>query len=283
MILFSRILIIQCGIWCAFAGYAQKEIEIPVSHRVVMNFQEYIVYADILASERKFNPKSGKYYFWYSANDIKRTRGGYDGKLLHGAYTEFFPDKNLKQKGMFRYGLKKGVWKTWYHSGEIESVVRWRKGSMQGGFRHYDEQGRLVRQGRHKNDLMHGKIDTFSSEGRQRHVYVNGLKKEEKPGRSQAKKSADNDKPEKAKSREKENRDKENKEKEAVGTEVRPDEKRKEKTEGPVGEKSRKVSKEKSLKAPQSDSSQKRTETKSKKTTERDRPKPDQKTAPQGN
>jgi|GEM_PF-841969 len=277
-----RMLLIQYGVLCALAGYAQKEIEIPVSHRVVMNFQEYIVYADILASERKFKPKSGKYYFWYNANDIKRTRGGYDGKLLHGSYTEFFPDKNLRQKGMFRYGLKKGVWKTWYHSGELESVMRWKKGEKKGWFKYYDETGKLVKQGKHKDDLMHGKIDTFLSDGSgERLMYVNGLRKEEKSAKPGKKKSPDADSNEKDKTAggKTKNKKEGNKKKATVETEVKPDEKLKEKTKVPAGEKSQKVSKEKPQKP---DTSEKKPEGKKKKATDRDQPKSDQKTTPQG-
>lgn len=178
MVIYKAVMIF-CGVLLSVGGFAQKEIEIPVNHRVVLNFHEYVVYADILASERKFKPKARRYYFWYNANDIKRTRGGYDGKLLHGEYTEFYPDKNLKRKGQFRYGLKKGTWKTWYHSGEIETVVRWKKGKMHGDFRYYDEEGRLVKQGSHRNDHVHGRIDTFLAGGeKEREVYVKGVKKE---------------------------------------------------------------------------------------------------------
>ena len=273
-----RMLILQCSMLYALAGYAQKEIEIPVNHRVVINFQDHIVYADTLASERKFKPKSGKYYFWYNANDIKRTRGGYDGKLLHGSYTEFFPDKNLRQKGLFRYGLKKGVWKTWYHSGEIQSVVRWRKGRMQGWFKYYDETGKLVKQGKHKDDLEHGKIDTFLSGGRrERNVYVHGLKKERKVGKSRNKKSSDADSTEKEKTGNKKER---SKKKKAGETKVESDEKLLKMTESPDGKKRQKVSKPDTSEKKPAESKKKPSEPKKKKSKDSDGPKSDQKTTP---
>lgn len=159
-------------------GFAQKEIDIPLNQRVVLNFVDHVVYANILSTNKEIKPDLDRYYFWYSANDIKRTRGGFDGKLLHGEYIEFYPDKSLKEKGEFRYGLKHGIWKTWYPSGEIASIVRWKKGRMHGDFRYFDETGDLKKVGCYKDDELHGPVRTYLSDGKfESCTYRNGDRK----------------------------------------------------------------------------------------------------------
>jgi antitoxin component YwqK of YwqJK toxin-antitoxin module len=69
-----------------------------------------------------------KIYYWYSNNQIKTTRGGYSGKLLHGFYTDFYANNSLKEQGRFKMGLKVGEWKAW--SGEGLLVVTTYKHGM---------------------------------------------------------------------------------------------------------------------------------------------------------
>lgn len=73
-----------------------------------------------------------KTYYWFSKDSIFTTKGGYAGRLLHGEYKVFYPDKSLRESGYFRYGLKDGTWKTWYPDGSAESVSYWKNGKMKG-------------------------------------------------------------------------------------------------------------------------------------------------------
>jgi antitoxin component YwqK of YwqJK toxin-antitoxin module len=43
--------------------------------------------------------------------------------LLNGHYIAFYPDKNLKEEGNFKTGLKDGVWKTWNRKGDLTGVT----------------------------------------------------------------------------------------------------------------------------------------------------------------
>ncbi|CAN5280424.1 hypothetical protein BH09BAC6_BH09BAC6_10840 [soil metagenome] len=74
--------------------------------------------------------KSNLYYFWYSANKIHSTQGGYSGKLLNGRYIEYFLNKNLKEQGTFKKGLKEGIWKSWNEDGMLRQVIMWKSGSV---------------------------------------------------------------------------------------------------------------------------------------------------------
>ena len=72
--------------------------------------------------------KPGLFYYWYSANNIHSTQGGFSGKLLNGLYTEFYLNKNLKEQGIFKKGLKDGIWKSWNEDGTLSQTAKWRNG-----------------------------------------------------------------------------------------------------------------------------------------------------------
>ena len=86
------------------------------------------VQAEILPS--KSDPKilNDRYYFWYIPNAIHSTQGGFNGQLLNGNYAAYYPDKNLKEQGDYKKGLKDGIWKTWNRKGDLTSVVNWNNG-----------------------------------------------------------------------------------------------------------------------------------------------------------
>ncbi|MFL5731298.1 MAG: toxin-antitoxin system YwqK family antitoxin [Cytophagaceae bacterium] len=162
-------------IFLSFSVSAQKGFELPGSQRVVLNYIDHVVYANILHEESKIKVDDDKYYYWYNANDIKTTRGGYDGKLLHGNYTEYYPNKNLKQKGEFKYGLKVGEWRNWNISGEFEEIYNWKKGVLHGKFKIYDSKGTLVKTGSYKQGNLDGKQRVYMKDNTVQYItYNNG-------------------------------------------------------------------------------------------------------------
>ncbi|MDB5130470.1 MAG: hypothetical protein JWR02_219 [Mucilaginibacter sp.] len=96
--------------------------------RIIDSTQE--VRADVLPLKSSPKIKNDRYYYWYLNNVIHSTQGGYNGQLLNGHYTAFYPDKNLKEEGDFKSGLKDGEWKTWNPKGDLKSVANWREGIM---------------------------------------------------------------------------------------------------------------------------------------------------------
>ncbi len=99
-----------------------------------------------------------KTYYWYSANRVHTTQGGYSGKLLNGPYQQYDGSRNLRERGTFSRGLKSGTWKTWNDAGRLAEETRWKHGHKQGAFRRYDDQGKLIRAGHYKNDQVSGKV-----------------------------------------------------------------------------------------------------------------------------
>ena len=157
-----RTIILLVLTFFATLSNAQKDIAIPVNQRIILNYADFTVYANILATENNIKVSDNLYYYWFSANDIKRTRGGYDGKLLHGVYTEFYLNKNLKEKGQFRYGLKNKEWKSWYINGEYKEICDWSKGKRKGNCRLFNEDGKLSEERSYRDDLLHGKCINYT-------------------------------------------------------------------------------------------------------------------------
>ncbi|HNR20929.1 MAG TPA: hypothetical protein PKN75_12580 [Bacteroidia bacterium] len=77
-------------------------------------------------------------YYWYSYNQVHQTTGGADGKLLHGEFSSYFSDNNIKEKGNFRFGLKHGTWKEWDTKGLIKKVAHYKHGKLHGVQTEYD-------------------------------------------------------------------------------------------------------------------------------------------------
>lgn len=140
---------------------AQRGIPVPVHNRVTINYQDYIVYAEVMTSKQPVSPSEKSYYYWFKSNDIKRTRGDYEGKLLHGAYTEFYPNKNLRAKGQMKRGVKVGQWRSWHPNGEFKEIVRWKKHGRVGRYRMFDEAGDLVSTGKYRDEKLDGVIRIY--------------------------------------------------------------------------------------------------------------------------
>ena len=86
------------------------------------------IQVDILPYKTEPRIKNDRYYYWYLRNIIHSTQGGFSGQLLNGHYIAFYPDKNLKEEGYFKTGLKDGVWKNWNRKGDLTSVTNWDEG-----------------------------------------------------------------------------------------------------------------------------------------------------------
>ncbi|HSY61324.1 MAG TPA: hypothetical protein VK796_05575 [Cytophaga sp.] len=114
-------------------------------NRVIIPTKDSVIYAWFYRNDdgNEINANEDKYYYWFAQNDIKKTRGGYDGKLLHGDYIVYYPNKDLCTKGLFKYGLKTGSWKSWYQGGEIKSKEKWRKGEIIGTAYFYLPNGKI--------------------------------------------------------------------------------------------------------------------------------------------
>ena len=131
---------------------------------------------------KKNTPAESEYtYYWYYNNKIMFTQGGYEGRLLHGPYTCFYPDNNLKEKGWFKNGLKTGLWTSWYRNGKIRSVTEWKKSLKNGEEKQFDSSGLILQSFTYKKgQLSRAKI--YEAGGIRKQKYKDGIevKKESK-------------------------------------------------------------------------------------------------------
>tara|TARA_R110000868_G_scaffold24646_2_gene96984 strand:+ start:211 stop:954 length:744 start_codon:yes stop_codon:yes gene_type:complete len=139
-----------------------------------------------------------KRYYWFSKGKIQSNVGGFHGNLLHGDF-ELFKSENLVVKGIYKNGLKDGVWKAWDTNGRYSEITNWNKGVIDGELTSYyknglkksvfkykdglkkgqyllfDEKGNVKESGKYKNDLKKGKVFLFEN-GEERIVkYKNGV------------------------------------------------------------------------------------------------------------
>ncbi len=125
-------------------------------YTVYVNYPEYTLKTDVSSKNTKINVKEDRTYYWYSSNKIMETEGGYSGKILNGFYTSFFLNGNLKEKGLFKKGLKKGEWITWYDNGKIKEINTWRQGLKAGHSKNFDVNGNMTEEAEYKNGKLNG-------------------------------------------------------------------------------------------------------------------------------
>lgn len=116
---------------------------------------KFTFYLQPSSSSLKFSA-SDRWYWWYSNNKIRSTQGGFSGKLLHGLYSAFYLNKNLKSQGNFVMGLKDGHWKEWSENGVLLYDLNYKMGELQGAFVKYNSEGGLNESGYYRNGKLNG-------------------------------------------------------------------------------------------------------------------------------
>jgi len=116
----------------SFTAFAQKMPDEGL-YKVRITLPDLTILAEINPVSSSPEPKPGLLYYWYEANAIHSTEGGFSGKLLNGVYTEYYANKNLKEQGDFKKGLKNGPWKSWNPDGALTEVVTWKNGMRVSG------------------------------------------------------------------------------------------------------------------------------------------------------
>lgn len=98
------------------------------AQRLHLADKEGYVVGSLSTRERARVARPGRWYHWVSAQEIKRTEGGYHGTLLHGEFSAFHVQGGLREQGRFRQGLKHGTWHYWDVEGRLIRTERWRNG-----------------------------------------------------------------------------------------------------------------------------------------------------------
>lgn len=153
LVLFSQWLIGNL----AYAQKTKKYNELKVNDEKIT----HKICVDII--EKKVKEKKENTYYWYSANGIHTSVGGYEGKLLQSEYSALYLDNNLAEKGFFKDGLKDGEWKKWYPNGKLMETVTYKNGQKDGLLKSYAEDGSLKSEENYKKDVLSGSVRTFEN------------------------------------------------------------------------------------------------------------------------
>jgi hypothetical protein len=134
------------------------------SYTVFINTPTSNVKADVLYENKKIKVREDVTYYWYTANKILETKGGFDGRLLNGNYSSFYLSENLKEKGTFSNGLKEGEWKMWFENGKVREISHWKAGQKHGIYKKYDVRGSLQLEARFENGQLNGIQKTYQND-----------------------------------------------------------------------------------------------------------------------
>lgn len=132
-------------------GQSVKDL---VVEQATINLPDQTIVVEFKSVKSKVLPDSEKWYFWYAANQIHATQGGFSGKLLNGTCSSFHLNKNLKEAGKFKKGLKIGFWNAWSENGNLKEKTSWKSGVKNGAYYKYNDQGILKESGRYKNGVL---------------------------------------------------------------------------------------------------------------------------------
>lgn len=147
------------GCW----GWAQPNNFKPGPNKMVINLEASTQKFEVPVKDVKTKVNNERTYSWYKSNQIMQTKGGYDGKLLHGVFSEFYLNNNLKEKGSFKKGLKNGEWKSWYEDGQLKAIVKYCNGLNHGNYKSYNEKGELILEAKYKKGKFHGETISFEN------------------------------------------------------------------------------------------------------------------------
>lgn len=160
--------IISIGFIIGFFGLQSKSQSVVKKAMDLEAYRHHMAFADhqisfytlpVDKSAGKVKPERN--YHWWGGRQLNITQGGYSGKLLHGEFNSFYLNKQLKEQGVFKKGLKIGKWKEWNENGKLSLLTNYRNGSANGIFYRYDTTGKLSEQGRYKNGKLHGKLKKY--------------------------------------------------------------------------------------------------------------------------
>jgi hypothetical protein len=126
------------------------------SYTVYLNNPSGSIKAEVVFENKPLKAKEELTYSWYASNKIMETRGGYDGRMLDGAYTSYYLSDNLKEQGVYKNGLKDEEWKAWFENGKLKEISNWDDGVKSGVYKKFDSRGNLVTQSYYRNGKLNG-------------------------------------------------------------------------------------------------------------------------------
>ncbi|HEY4784848.1 MAG TPA: hypothetical protein VIH57_02310, partial [Bacteroidales bacterium] len=190
--------IIRSGIlfFCSIFFYAvviaqdmPKELR---TREILLTYTDSLLKFNILTKALQKETKTSLLYYWFGSEMLHINRGGCAGNLLDGKYLVFDKKMRLRVEGFFKEGLKSGIWKSWYESGELMSVVKWENGQKEGKAFFYDNFGNLQKVCNYKDDLLDGTTVVYRGKSIEKIKYKDGIEKKPAPKKTRQIKRTEN-------------------------------------------------------------------------------------------
>ncbi|RYG50323.1 MAG: hypothetical protein EOO01_10975 [Chitinophagaceae bacterium] len=112
---------------------------------------------EFYTTQKEVRPKSGRQYYWFKGGAIHNAQAGIAGELLTGRFIKTYHSNQIAEQGEFDNGLKRGLWKTWYQDGTLQSEQYWNDGQRDGEWRAYDFSGVMTVAGKYQKGLRDGR------------------------------------------------------------------------------------------------------------------------------
>lgn len=101
--------------------------------------------------------RSGVMYYWFKGGAIHQSESSFSGQVLDGKFEKFFLNTQLAEQGLFKLGLKHGLWYSWHQNGKLAEEATWRSGIKRGEYKSFDENGFLIESGKYRKGKKHGR------------------------------------------------------------------------------------------------------------------------------
>lgn len=148
-------------LFVSVAAIGQKPPDKWKTQQIVVNAPNLTIKAEVEHQPREIKSKDNLIYAWFKSGEIVETQGGSHGRLLDGAYAEFYINHQLKRKGTYKHGLKHGEWRAWDEQGKLLSVKHFRNGLLHGSLVQYDAEGKPTLKATYKNGALHGETTAY--------------------------------------------------------------------------------------------------------------------------
>jgi antitoxin component YwqK of YwqJK toxin-antitoxin module len=129
-----------------------------------INTKDSVIKLYILEDVPEMDIKKDRMYYWFTLNQIHKTKGGYSGKVLNGLYQVFNSTNDLIEQGEFKNGLKTGKWTRWYKNGQIANISNWVNGTLEGEQLAYSDNGVIESKYLYSNNILNGKSYIYNSD-----------------------------------------------------------------------------------------------------------------------
>lgn len=144
--------------------YAQKTTDIGTAyHRIIYELNDTLYQFYVSNPDKNVRLIDDEVYFWYRPDTVLQTVGGFQGRLLNGPFTKYYPNKNIALKQTYAMGRRSGEERSWYSNGKLWTIITWSEGKRNGKFSIYDSVGTLIQHGQYKNDKLNGNIYVLSA------------------------------------------------------------------------------------------------------------------------